>query len=141
WYSQFNLPRRALALGGVLLLVNAALPLIYPRAVIMDTGDWATPNQFLWYVALPLLVAGANFLPRPTRYGGLNPERHWLPLFIYALWVAGSGTHFWCLGYIGEQPFHIYYLAPAACIAAWTLRRRIPDCVQQPGARWEMAML
>ena len=141
-YPLFNLPPRVLFFGAVLLLLNAALPCIFPPAVENNPiEEWAIPNLVLWYVVLPLLVGGANLLPRPTRYGGLNPERHWLPFFIYALWVAGSGTHFWCLGYIGEQPFYIHYLAPAACIAAWTLWRRIPDCVQQPCAPWEMAML
>jgi hypothetical protein len=141
-YPLFNLPPRVLCFGAVLLLVNAALPCVFPPMVENNPiEEWAIPNLVLWYVVLPLLVGGANLLPRPTRYGGLNPERHWLPLFVYALWGGGTGTHFWCLGYIGEQPFQIHYLAPAACIAAWTLWRRIPDCVQQPGARWEMAML
>jgi hypothetical protein len=141
-FPLFNLPPRVLCFGAVLLFLNAALPCVFPPMVENNPiEEWAIPNLILWYVVLPLLVGGANLLPRPTRYGGLNPERHWLPLFIYALWVAGSGTHFWCLEYIGEQPFQIHYLAPAACIAAWTLWRRIPDCVQQPGARWEMAML
>ena len=138
-YPLFNLPSRALILGAVVLLINAALPSVFPSAIEEDRDNWITPNLLLWYVALPLLVGGANLLPRPTRYGGLNPERHWLPLFVYALWVIGTGAHFWCLSYISEQPFHLHYLGPAVMVAAWTLWRRIPDCVPQPGARWEMA--
>jgi len=140
-YPLFNLPPRALLLGAVFLVLNTALPIVFRAQIDEWQEKWAVPNVWLWYGALPLLVLGANLLPRPARYGGLNPERHWLPLFLYALWVVATGAHFWCLAYVSDQPFHIYQLGPAAFAAAWTLWRRIPDCVPQPGARWEMAML
>jgi hypothetical protein len=141
WYPQFNLPGRALALGTAVLLMNVALPMIYPRAVFLDTENWARPNLWLWYLALPALVAGANFLPKPRRFGGTNPERHWLPLFIYTLWIAGTGAHFWCLAHISNQPFQIQWLGPAAVVAAWTMYRRISDCVPEPYPYWRCAML
>jgi hypothetical protein len=141
WYPQFNLPPRALLLGFAVLLVNVALPLIYPRAVFLNTDDWAGPNSWLWYLALPALVAGANLLPKPRRYGGSNPERHWLPLFIYALWITGTGAHFWCLAHISSLPFQIQWLAPAALVAAWTMYLRIGDCVPVPYPYWRCAML
>ncbi len=140
-YPQFNLPLRALALGAALLLFNAILPAVFPSMVEKDVDDWMTPNLVLWYVALPLFVAAANLLPRPARYGGLNPERHWLPLFNYALWVVGTGAHIWCLGYISKQPFHLHYIGPAAVVAAWTLWHRIGDCVVCPGPRREIILL
>lgn len=139
-YAIFNLPPRALMLGTVILLLNTILPAFFRSIIDTTQEEWRTPGLLLWYIVLPLLVAGANLLPKPTRYGGLNPERHWLPLFIYALWVVGTGVHFWCLSYISELPFHLHYVAPAAVVAAWTLWRRIPDCVPQPGAFWEMAL-
>ncbi len=135
WYPQFNLPLRAIVFGLGVLLINASLALAYPRAVEQNTDDWATPNLWLWHLALPALVAGAAFLPKPTRYGGLNPERSWLPLFIYALWIAGTGAHFWCLGHISNLPFQIQFLGPAAVIAAWTMYRRIGDCVPTVSAQ------
>jgi hypothetical protein len=141
WYPQFNLPGRALALGAVVLLVNVILPMAFPRAVFMNTDDWAGPNLWLWYLALPALVAGANLLPKPRHYGGSNPERHWLPLFIYALWIAGTGAHFWCLAHISNQPFQTQWLGPAAVVAAWTMYRRISDCVPEPYPYWRCAML
>jgi len=140
-YPQFNLPPRALGLGTALLLLNATLPAIFPSVVEKDTDNWITPNLVLWYFVLPLLTAGANLLPRPVRYGGLNPERHWLPLFLYALWIAGTGAHIWSLGYICKQEFHAHLLGPTVVVAAWTLWRRISDCVPNPVPRWEMAML
>ena len=140
-YPQFNLPLRALALGAALVVVNAALPMIFPSAVEKDTDNWAMPNLLLWYLVLPILTGGANLLPRPKRYGGLNPERHWLPLFTYTLWVVATGAHLWCLGYICKIEFQIHYLGPTAMVAAWTMLRRIGDCVPAPGTRWEMALL
>jgi hypothetical protein len=109
--------------------------------VFLNTEDWAGPNQWLWHLALPVLVAGANLLPKPRRYGGSNPERHWLPLFIYALWIAGTGAHFWCLAHISSQEFQIQWLGPAALVAAWTMYRRISDCVPEPYPAWRCAML
>ena len=141
WYPQFNLPTRALALGSAVLLLNAALAMFYPPAVKNDTGDWGNTNQWLWFAALPLLVAGANLLPKPTRYGGLNPERHWLPLFTYALWIGGTGTHFWCLAHISNLPFTVQQLGPAIVVAVWTMYRRITDCVPGPVLNWRRALL
>lgn len=140
-YPLFNLPPRALLLGTAVLALNAALPTLFRVQIDDGQEKWAAPSFWLWHLVLPLLVAGANLLPRPTRYGGSNPERHWLPIFIYALWVIASGAHFWCLSYISEQEFHLHYLGPAVVAAAWTLWWRIPDCMPQPGARWEAAML
>ena len=141
WYPQFNLPPRALALGAVLLLVNAALPLIYPSAVVKDTGDWAVPNLWLWLVILPVLTAGANFLPAPRSHNGLNPARPWLPLFIYALWVTATGAHFWSLGHISDLTFQKPWLGPAALVAAWTMQARLTDCLVTPGLNWRRALL
>lgn len=141
WYPQFNLPRRAIALGGAFLLINAALPMIFPRAVFYDTDDWAKWNPYLWFVVLPGLVSGANLLPRPVRYGGLNPERHWLPLFIYGLWTIGTAAHFWCLAHIGNLPFQLVWIAPAALVGAWTMYARLEDCLVAPGLNWRRAML
>lgn len=140
-YSRFNLPLRALGFGAVLLLLNAALPALFPSVVEKDTDNWITPNLVLWYVFMPVLVGGANLLPRPARYGGLGPERHWLPLFIYALWIAGTGAHVWCLGYICKIEFEVRFLGPAAVLAAWTLWHRIGDCVPNPVPRWEFVTL
>jgi hypothetical protein len=37
--------------------------------------------------------------------------------------------------------FQIHFLGPTAFVAAWTLWRRISDCMPNPVPRWEMAML
>lgn len=141
WYPQFNLPPRALLLGALILAGNVALPLLFRPRIEKDVADWAQENLVLWYVILPLLAAGANLLRRPARYGGSNPERHWLPLFIYGLWVAGSAVHVWCVAHICDLPLQPHHLAPLACVAAWTLWNRLSDCFPRPSLHWQRAVL
>ncbi len=140
-FPAFNLPPRALLLGAALLLMNAVLPVLYPPAVVKDTDEWAGPNLWLWFLALPAVIAGANLLPRPKRYGGNHPERHWLPLFNYALWTSGTGVHIWSLGHVSGLPFQWEWLGPAGVAAAWTLWARLGDCTLVPSANWRRAVL
>jgi hypothetical protein len=140
-FPEFNLPPRALALGAGLLLLNAVLPILYPLAVVKDTDDWAGPNLWLWFLALPALIVGANLLPHPNRYGGNQPERHWLPLFNYTLWTAGTGAHVWSLSHVSGLPFRWEWLGPAAVAVAWTLFARLSDCVMTPGLNSRRAVL
>ena len=131
-YPQFRMPHGALVAGGVVLLFNAALPHFFRWWVEGDLLAWHQPSTVLWYAGLPLLVAAANLLPRPTRYGGLNPERSWLPLFNYGLWMAGTGVHLWCLNYITRVPLQWVMIAPAACACLWTVFYRLSDCLPNP---------
>lgn len=140
-FPELNLPARAMALGAGLLLVNALLPMLYPPAVVKDTEDWAEPNLWLWHVVLPAVIAGALLLPHPTRYGGRHPERHWLPLFNYALWSAGTAAHIWSLSHVSGLPFKWAWLGPASFVAAWTMYFRLGDCLMTPGLNWRRAML
>jgi hypothetical protein len=141
WFPQFNLPPRALLLGALILAGNVALPLIFRPRMEKDVADWRGGNLVLWYVILPMLAAGANLLRRPTRYGGSNAERQWLPLFIYGLWVAGSAVHVWCVAHICDLPLEPHHLAPLACALAWTMWNRLSDCLPHPSLNWQRAML
>jgi hypothetical protein len=132
WYSEFNLPNRALLLGVVVLAANVVLPRIFRNIVELDYEGWRTPNVIIWYGFLPLLAIGANVLPRPKRYGVLNPERSWLPLFIYGLWIVGTAVHAWCAAYICKIPFQIEWLGPVAWVTGWTIFNRLTDCVAAP---------
>lgn len=134
WYPRFNLPPRALALGVVVLAANVALPLWF-RAVVNATSvvNWPGPNRLVWLGVLPLLAAGANLLPRPAHHGGLNPERSWLPLFIYGLWLAGSGVHAASVAYLGKGSVLTPALfAPLVVILAWTFWNRLRDFTPEP---------
>ena len=141
WYSQFNLPARALAFGALILAANVALPLIFQPTVEPDLENWIRPNDFVWAFALPLLAAGANLLPRPSHDRQMNPGRPWIPLLVYALWTAGSGVHAWCLAHISSVPLLLHHLAPVLCVATWTLNHRLTDCVRSPSIRCQSAIL
>ena len=141
WFPQFNLPPRALLFGALILAGNIALPLVFRPRMEKDVADWQDENLVLWYVILPLFAAGANLLRRPARYGGSNPERHWLPLFIYGLWIAGSAVHVWCVAHICNLPLEAHHLAPLACVIAWTMWNRLSDCLPHPSLNWQRAML
>ncbi len=134
YYPRFNLPGRALLVGLLVLGFNLALPHIFRPWVEHDAEDWRVPNEILWWMAMPVLAACANLLSRATRHSGLNPERSWLPLFNYGLWLIGTGVHVWSLGYICKIRFEFVFLAPAACVCAWTLFNRFSDFVANPSA-------
>ncbi|HAM70724.1 MAG TPA: hypothetical protein DCM86_03685 [Verrucomicrobiales bacterium] len=141
-YPRFNLARRGLALGLGILLANMAAPLVVKQLVTRGSvEDWEGPNRLLWNLGLPALVAGALVLPKPLRYGGLNPERQWLPLFLHALWVGGTGVHVAAIAYVCKQPFHAGDLAPVLCAAAWMLFHRISDCIPEPAGLWRRCLL
>lgn len=141
FYPTFNLPGRALVLGLVILLFNAALPFAFWPWVKPDMDRWFIPNNALWYVVLPLFVAGTNLLAVPARYGGSNQERQWLPLFVCALWIAGTAVHVWCVGYLCSMKFRLDLIAPLTLAAAWTARHRARDFVQHPTSNHKLGLL
>lgn len=129
WYPRFNLPPRALLLGVGILALNVTLPLWFRSVVEHESVyDWAQRNRLVWLAFLPALAAAANLLPRPVRHDGINPERPWLPLFIYGLWLTGSGVHAASVGYLGKgSSLTLALLAPALLVIAWTLLNRLGD--------------
>jgi hypothetical protein len=141
WYANFNLPNRALLMGLLILIANVALPRVFRSIVEFDYEGWRTPNLIIWHIVLPLLAAGANLLPRPREHRRLNPERSWLPLFIYGLWMAGTAVHAWCAAYIGKISFDIYWLGPLGWVCAWTVCNRLKDCVAVPSPGLQRTML
>ena len=143
WYPQFNLPRRALLLGGAVLASNIALPFWF-RSVVdhQSVWDWLGPDSIVWLFAVPVLAAGANLLPRPTRYGGLNPERSWLPLFIYGLWMSATAVHVASVGHLASDvPLTPALLAPFGLVVVWTLWNRLTDFFPAPALWMEEAAL
>ena len=80
-------------------------------------------------------------MPRPQRHDGLNPERPWLPLFVFGLWTAGSAVHAACVAYICKLPNEVWQFAPIACVAAWTAWNRRKDFVREPSSVLEQGLL
>jgi len=52
--------------------------------------------------------------------------------FYLGLWVTGSAAHLYCVGYVSDQAFHPWMLAPLTLVLAWTAWRRLPDLRPQP---------
>lgn len=143
WYPLFNLPGRALVLGVGLLAANVALPLWF-RAVVNATSvvDWPGPNRWIWLVGLPVAAAGANLLPRAAERGGTEPERRWLPLFIYSLWLGGTTVHVLAVAYLGKgAAITTAMVAPLLTVLGWTAYRRLADVISAPRRELAGALL
>lgn len=141
-YPEFNLPPRAIRLGGAVLGLNMLAPVV-ARQIVDRTSvdDWAIPHRVIWGILLPAIALGANLLPPPPRYGGRAPERSWLPILIYGLWVARTGVHAWSLGYVCRQSFTGTLLIPTGWAIAWTLFARAHDFASTPSLRFRAVVL
>ena len=119
-FPRFQLPGRLLTLGGGILAVNLFLPLRLQAVIRAGTvTDWEPDNDRFWLAVLPALVLSILALPRPSRHGGIAPERPWLPLLIGGLWIAATGIHGWSCAYIGKQTMTPAFLAPVVTAVAW----------------------
>jgi hypothetical protein len=132
FFTQLNLPGRALVLGLGLLTVNVALPLIYrhfgeTKVGVLDSGPAYEMNEYTWLLILPAVLAVANFLPPAFGSGVLLPQHRWLPSGLFALWPVATGVHVYCLDYIYQFDLRPELLAPLAWVLAWTVWRRFPD--------------
>ena len=96
FFRELNLPRRALVCGLALLLINVALPLIYRHLHDSKIGTKPTEgaaydlNRYCWLLLVPAMFAMLNLLPRARATGNLLPQRRWLPMGLFTLWLAGS---------------------------------------------------
>ena len=127
WIREWKLPRGWVLCGAVILAVNLALPFIFRPLIEKDVSNWEMPSHYAWLLVLPLLQLAANLLP-PVRATGLLPmQRSWLPLLVFTLWVAASGVHLWCVGYVCNLHLQPFLLAPVLWATAWTLHRRLGD--------------
>jgi hypothetical protein len=144
--AQLNFPPRLFGVGIVLLLVNAALPVVYRVLHESKFGtkpDWGAAyqtNQYIWWLLLPALCALANVLPRAHEAGHLWPQRRWLPLGVLFLWLLGTGVHCYCLGYIYDFNLRPELLAPAVWMLLWVLYLRMADFLPRLSPAWNNAL-
>ena len=147
WFAELNLPGRLLGAGAVVLAVNVALPVVYRVLHEHKFGtkpDWGAAyhtNQYAWWLALPALCALVNLLTPTQRGRELLPQRRWLPQGFLALWLAGTATHLYCLGYVYDFTLRPEFLAPAAWVLLWTLRQRAADFLPGLKPAWRDALL
>jgi hypothetical protein len=133
--AKLNFPNRFLGVGFATLAVNAVLPILYRvlhQSKVGTKPDWGAAyfaNEYAWILLLPGVCALANLLPPARQQGELLMQRRWLPLGLFSLWFAATSVHLYCLGYVYDFDLRRELLAPALCIALWTLRHRLADFV------------
>jgi hypothetical protein len=147
WISRLTLSPRLLAGGVVVLLANAALPVVYrvlhesKVGTKWEVGAAYEMNEVSWLWLFPTLCALANLLPRPRDDGELLVQRRWFPVSLFLLWIAGTGVHLYSLGYVYDFDLRRELLAPGLWVLAWTLHLRLKDFVAIPPAMLRQATL
>jgi hypothetical protein len=143
---RLNLPPSAHALGAVILIVNMALPVLYRilhQSKVGTKPDWGAAyetNQFLWWLLVPALCALSDLLPLARGRGEEWPERPWLPLGFYSLWLLGTGVHLYCLGYVYDFDLRPELLAPALWTLFWVASLRVGLMLPGPKPAWKNAL-
>ncbi|MEY4916960.1 MAG: hypothetical protein RL616_873 [Verrucomicrobiota bacterium] len=129
YFPGLNLPGRLLEIGLLLLALNVALPLLYRHfgetkiGIHIASGPAYVMNEFTWLLILPAVLALANFLPRAVAGGDLPPQHRWLPIGMFASWLAVTGAHLYALAYVYQFEFRSELFAPALWVLAWTACR------------------
>ena len=145
--AELNLPAGLLKAGLVVLVVNVALPGVYRMLHQHKVGTKPTwgaayqTNEYTWLLLLPALLALANVLPRTRPTGTLSPQRGWLPLGFFLLWIVGTAVHLYCLGYVYDFGLRPDLLAPTIWVLLWMLYRRAKDLLPEIRSSWHTALL
>ena len=136
YFGELNLPGSLLGVGFILLALNVALPLTYRHyinlkiGVHLDAGPDYIMNECMWLLVLPAALALVNFLPSAQAGGDSRaralPQRPWLPMGMFALWITVTGLHLWALDYVYGYYLRPDLFAPAGWVLAWTVFLRVP---------------
>ena len=144
--SQLNFPPRLVWIGMFMLGVNAALPAIYRVLHESKFGtrpDWGAAyetNQYVWWLLVPVLCALSNAIPWSRGGAVLWPQRRWLPLGLFSLWLVGTGVHLYCLGYVYDFALRPELLAPSVWTLFWVLYLRLPSVLPGLKESWRNAL-
>jgi hypothetical protein len=148
WFTQLRLPNALLVIGFILLTLNIVLPLVYRAygehiiGAFINSGPAHAMNVRVWMLVLPAAFALANLLPRLPVAGALPPQRRWLPLGWFSLWMTVTCLHLYSLGYVYQFDFRSEQVAPALWVLAWTvcfqLNRNLPQLKQ--GIKYALAL-
>jgi len=121
WFSELNLPGRALVFLGFLVALNGAIPLLLRKTIEVGGSDaWEVPFRWGWLVILPIIQCFALGLPLARQKSDSGAGRAWLPFLFFTLWMAGTAVHLWCMGYVAEREAHLYLVTPLLWALCWT---------------------
>jgi hypothetical protein len=146
---ELNLPARVLGLGLLVLLVNAALAIIYRVFHETKLGKNTTEgaaywmNEWTWWLILPAMMAGATLLPlsRRENQGEMWPRRAWLPALFFRLWIVAMMVHLYCLGYVYDFELRWGLVAPALWTLGWITIHRPPIWMSPTSRVWPGLLL
>ena len=136
WLPKANNPVTLLVFGAVLLCLNVAAPIV--TRVMHENASvrvWDHTGGTLWMLEwsglMPLLMALALLLQtRPAQAGRPSEalyDRRFFPLLALTLWVAGTGAHFYCIGYVFGMAWEYRLAVPALWMLGWVLWQRRLD--------------
>ncbi len=137
---ELNLPGRLLFFGALLLLVNAAAPLLFKR-IAFDLDEIARWLTFTWQFLLPALAGLGLFLPQASWRTGRSAlpiptdaqgGQKWLPAAVFFGWLTVTACHFGGIGYSNSYVWNYSLLVPIAWVMAWTAYVRITDFITVP---------
>jgi hypothetical protein len=129
------------ALGAVVLVANAALPVVYRHlheakiGTKLAAGPAWEVNQLTWLGLLPLLVALVNLLPPAPADTHPLGQRRWFPWALAGGWLAGTAVHLYSLGYVYDFDLSRHLVAPVLWVLGWTGFRKLPDFAKAPAVR------
>ena len=136
YFKELNLSGSLLGVGSILLALNVALPLTYRHYINLkigthlDAGPDYIMNECMWLLVLPAALALVNFLPSTQRGGDslarALPQRPWLPMGLFALWITVTGVHLWALDYVYGYYLRPDLFAPVCWVLACTVFLRVP---------------
>ena len=124
---QLYLPRRLLSFAGIILILNAALPIV-SHHFANDAKILTSILIVGWFVLLPALIFLFDFIPAPTFRSEAPAQKHWAQIQ-YGIWLIVTGLHLGGVGYVHTFHWQIAFLAPTAWILAWIGVRR---CLAMP---------
>ncbi len=146
WIRHLDIPRGLAAAGVFVLIVNAALPVVYRILHESKFGthpDWGAAfytNEWTWWGILPSVCVAA-LLTAPLRSrDNLWPGHRWLLPGLALLWVGGTTVHLYCLGYVYDFLLRGDLVAPALCTLAWILCKAVSE-VRPSLSAWARAVL
>jgi hypothetical protein len=145
--SRLNFPSRVAWIGILVLGVNAVLPAVYrvlhesKFGTMPDWGAAYETNQYLWWFLVPILCGLIAAVPwSRTTADELWPQRCWLPLGLFCLWLTGTGVHLYCLGYVYDFALRPELLAPSLWTLSWVLYLRVDHLLPGLKESWKNSL-
>jgi len=122
YFPRINLPPLLLAIGLVLLMLNACLPLLHHFLITVKEDNWMWPilRLLLWGAVLPLVILVGNGLCRPTG-GHESLEGRGIPLAFLGVWGVGTAVNLRAISYVDGFEFEPGLVVPLFWALAWTI--------------------